>query len=93
MTFDEGLIKAIAIQLFLNRNRNVDFVEQTNVTLNYELDQKWREDIVVWNTMSNEQKQEYLESARIYMTDWVTRYPRYASAVLNDWQEVDFNNL
>lgn len=88
----EGLIRALAAQFFIDRNKNLNALDDEAVKNKIELDLRWKADAELWAAMPEEDKKEFIEAARIYMTDWVSRYPRYSSIVLERWLEVDYNN-
>lgn len=90
----EGLVRSLAAQFYIDRKKHLDLIniDEAKKKENIELDLKWREEAAAWASLPEEDKEEFIEAARKYMTDWVSRYPRYSSIVLERWLEVDYNN-
>ena len=88
----EGLIRALAAQFFIDRNKNLNALDDAAVKNKMTLDLRWREDAAMWAALPAEDKKEFTEAARSYIMDWVSRYPRYSSTVLSQWLEADYKD-
>ena len=80
---------AIAIQMWLNRNRHMDATHPA-IAENHLLDQTWRLDISLWKNLDSSTKSQYINQAQIYVTDWCSRYPEHADKLLANWCWVNF---
>lgn len=88
----EGIVRSLAAQFFIDRNKNLDALDDDAIKKKMALDLRWKDDAALWASLPEEDKKEFTEAARSYIMDWVSRYPRYSSTVLNKWLEVDYKD-
>jgi hypothetical protein len=86
----DSLVEAVAIQFFISRNREMDSSSPTYHTTNNTIDRNWRDEVVKWKALNEDERKVLLDASRKYLVDWCTRYNVHAQYLIDNWQEIAF---
>jgi len=67
MEIPDNLIKSIAIQFYINRNREMDTSLPTYHATNNVVDRNWRDEVVKWKALNEDERKVLLDASRKYL--------------------------
>jgi hypothetical protein len=68
----------------------MDVSSPTYHTTNNTIDRNWRDEVVKWKALNEDERKVLLDASRKYLVDWCTRYNVHAQYLIDNWQEIAF---
>jgi len=90
MEIPDNLIKSVAIQFFINRNREMDTSSPTYHITNNVVDRNWRDEVDKWKKLNEAERKVLLDASRKYLIDWYNKYNTQVQYMTDNWQEIAF---